>query len=48
MIKKKAKKWRHIQKEIYDYIKNVFHFDNLNLINKNISKSELFVVQMQS
>lgn len=43
--KEKAKKWRHIQKEIYDYIKNVFHFDNLNLINKNISKSELFVVQ---
>lgn len=43
--KEKAKKWRHIQNEIYDYIKNVFHFDNLNLINKNISKSELFVVQ---
>lgn len=35
----------HIQNEIYDYIKNVFQFDNLNLINKNISKSELFVVQ---
>lgn len=43
--KEKAKKWRHIQNEIYDYIKNVFQFDNLNLINKNISKSELFVVQ---
>lgn len=43
--KEKAKKWRHIQNEIYDYIKNVFRFDNLNLINKNISKSELFVVQ---
>lgn len=45
MIKKRQKKWRHIQNEIYDYIKNVFQFDNLNLINKNISKSELFVVQ---
>ena len=43
--KEKAKKWMHIQNEIYDYIKNVFQFDNLNLINKNISKSELFVVQ---
>lgn len=43
--KEKAKKWRNIQNEIYDYIKNVFQFDNLNLINKNISKSELFVVQ---
>lgn len=43
--KEKAKKWRHIQNEIYDYIKNVFRFDNLNLINKNINKSELFVVQ---
>lgn len=43
--KEKAKKWRHIQNEIYDYVKNVFQFDNLNLINKNISKSELFVVQ---
>lgn len=43
--KEKAKKWRHIQKEIYDYIKNVFRFDNLNLINKDINKSELFVVQ---
>ena len=43
--KEKAKKCRHIQNEIYDYIKNVFRFDNLNLINKNISKSELFVVQ---
>lgn len=43
--KKKAKKWRYIQNEIYDYVKNVFRFDNLNLINKNISKSELFVVQ---
>lgn len=43
--KEKAKKWLHIQNEIYDYIKNVFQFDNLNLINKNISKSELFVVQ---
>ena len=45
MIKKRQKKWMHIQNEIYDYIKNVFQFDNLNLINKNISKSELFVVQ---
>lgn len=45
MIKKRQKKWRNIQNEIYDYIKNVFQFDNLNLINKNISKSELFVVQ---
>ena len=43
--KEKAKKWRHIQNEIYDYIKNVFRFDNLNLINKDINKSELFVVQ---
>lgn len=43
--KEKAKKWRHIQNEIYDYIKNIFRFDNLNLINKNINKSELFVVQ---
>ena len=43
--KEKAKRWRHIQNEIYDYVKNVFRFDNLNLINKNISKSELFVVQ---
>ena len=43
--KEKAKKWRHIQNEIYDYVKNIFRFDNLNLINKNISKSELFVVQ---
>ena len=43
--KENAKKWRHVQNEIYDYIKNVFRFDNLNLINKNISKSELFVVQ---
>lgn len=43
--KEKAKKWQHIQNEIYDYVKNVFRFDNLNLINKNISKSELFVVQ---
>lgn len=43
--KEKAKKWQHIQNEIYDYVKNVFQFDNLNLINKNISKSELFVVQ---
>ena len=43
--KEKAKKWRHIQNEIYDYIKNIFRFDNLNLINKNISKSEVFVVQ---
>lgn len=43
--KEKAKKWMHIQNEIYDYIKNVFQFDNLNLINKNINKSELFVVQ---
>ena len=29
----------------YDYVKNIFRFDNLNLINKNISKSKLFVVQ---
>lgn len=43
--KEKAKKWRHIQNEIYDYVKNIFRFDNLNLINKNISKSKLFVVQ---
>lgn len=43
--KEKAKKWRHIQNEIYDYVKNIFRFDNLNLINKNISKPELFVVQ---
>ena len=43
--KEKAKKWRHIQNEIYDYVKNVFRFDNLNLINKDINKSELFVVQ---
>lgn len=43
--KEKAKKWRYIQNEIYDYVKNIFRFDNLNLINKNISKSELFVVQ---
>lgn len=43
--KEKAKKWRHIQNEIYDYVKNIFRFDNLNLINKNINKSELFVVQ---
>lgn len=43
--KEKAKKWQHIQNEIYDYVKNVFRFDNLNLINKNISKSKLFVVQ---
>ena len=43
--KEKAKKWRHIQNELYDYVKNIFRFDNLNLINKNISKSELFVVQ---
>lgn len=43
--KEKTKKWMHIQNEIYDYIKNVFKFDNLNLINKNINKSELFVVQ---
>lgn len=43
--KEKAKKWRHIQNEIYAYVKNIFRFDNLNLINKNISKSELFVVQ---
>mgnify|MGYP004496567641 FL=1 len=43
--KEKAKKWRHIQNEIYAYVKNIFRFDNLNLINKNISKSKLFVVQ---
>lgn len=43
--KEKAKKWRHIQNEIYNYVKNIFRFDNLNLINKNISKSKLFVVQ---
>ena len=43
--KEKEKKWRHIQNEIYDYVKNIFRFDNLNLINKNISKSKLFVVQ---
>ena len=43
--KEKAKKWRHIQNEIYAYVKNIFRFDNLNLISKNISKSKLFVVQ---
>lgn len=39
----KARRWREIQRYIYNYIKEAFPFDNLNILNED--NSHLFVIQ---